>query len=65
VPAIYLYQDFVDFRKSYHGLGAIVEQELGRNPFSGELYVFINRHRINQNTLTLYIKTICRLIIFL
>ena len=45
VPAIYLYRDFVDFRKSYQGLGAIVEQELGRNPFSGELYVFINRHR--------------------
>ena len=44
-PAIYLYRDFVDFRKSYQGLGAIVEQELGRNLFSGELYVFTNRHR--------------------
>jgi transposase len=26
-------------------LPAIVELELGKNPFDGELYVFINRHR--------------------
>ncbi len=42
---VYLYREWVDFRKSYRGLSAIVEQELGHNPFSGELYVFINRHR--------------------
>ena len=42
---VYLYRDFVDFRKSYKGLSAIVERELGHDPFSGELYIFTNRHR--------------------
>lgn len=43
LPEIFLYREPVDFRKSYRGLGAIVEVELGHNPFSGSLYVFINR----------------------
>ena len=43
LPRVYLYRNPVDFRKSYRGLGAIVERELGHNPFDGELYVFINR----------------------
>ncbi len=30
---VYLYRDFVDFRKSYKGLSAIVEQEIGHDPF--------------------------------
>lgn len=42
---VYLYRKPIDFRKSYRGLAVIVEQELGHNPFSGQLYVFINRHR--------------------
>ena len=42
---IYLYRDPVDFRKSYRGLAAIVEQELGHNPFDGDLYAFTNRQR--------------------
>ena len=42
---VYLYRKPVDFRKSYRGLAAIVEQELQHNPFSGVLYVFCNRHR--------------------
>ncbi|WP_419609452.1 IS66 family insertion sequence element accessory protein TnpB, partial [Thiolapillus sp.] len=32
MPRIYLYRDPVDFRKSFRGLAAIVEQELGHNP---------------------------------
>lgn len=42
---VYLYRDPIDFRKSYRGLSAVVELELGHNPFDGELYVFINRQR--------------------
>lgn len=42
---VYLYRDFVDFRKSYRGLSLIVEHELGHDPFSGALYVFSNRNR--------------------
>jgi len=45
MPQIYLYRDPVDFRKSFRGLAAIVEQELGHNPFSGALYAFTNRRR--------------------
>ena len=43
MPNIYLYRDPVDFRKSFRGLAAIVEQELGHNPFDGGLYAFTNR----------------------
>ena len=42
---VYVYRDPIDFRKSYRGLAAIVEQELGHNPFSGILYAFTNRRR--------------------
>lgn len=43
LPEIFLYRDPIDFRKSYRGIGAIIELELGHDPFSGSLYVFINR----------------------
>lgn len=45
LPQVFLYRDPVDFRKSYKGLGAIVELEIGHNPFDGGLYIFINRRR--------------------
>ncbi|WP_374507062.1 IS66 family insertion sequence element accessory protein TnpB, partial [Thiolapillus sp.] len=35
MPQIYLYREPVDFRKSFRGLAAIVEQKLGHNPFEG------------------------------
>lgn len=43
LPRIYLYRDAVDFRKSHRGLSAIVQMELGHDPFTGTLYVFRNR----------------------
>ena len=45
LPTVYLYRDPIDFRKSHRGLSALVELELGHNPFSGELYVFTNKQR--------------------
>ena len=45
MPRIYLYRDPVDFRKASAGLAAIVERELGHNPFDGGLYAFTNRRR--------------------
>lgn len=45
MPRIFLYREPVDFRKSFRGLAAIVEQELGNNPFDGALYAFTNRQR--------------------
>ena len=43
MPRVFLYRDAVDFRKQSNGLAAIVELELGHNPFDGGLYVFTNR----------------------
>lgn len=43
IPVIYLYRASVDFRKSHRGLTAIVQLELGHDPFSGVLYVFRNK----------------------
>ena len=45
MPRIYLYRDPVDFRKASNGLAAIVEREIGHNPFDGGLYAFTNRRR--------------------
>ena len=35
----------VDMRKSYNGLSAVVANQLGEDPLSGQLFVFINRRR--------------------
>ena len=40
---VYLHRDAIDFRKSINGLAAIVEHELGRDPFAAAVYVFGNR----------------------
>ena len=45
LPTVYLYRDPVDFRKSHNGLSALIEMELGHNPFSGHLYAFTNKRR--------------------
>ena len=42
---VYLYRGVVDMRKSIDGLSAIVEQELGLDPFAPQLFVFCNRAR--------------------
>ena len=42
---VYLYRDPIDFRKSHRGLSALIEIELGHNPFSGNLYAFTNKRR--------------------
>ena len=42
---VYLYRQPIDFRKSHRGLAALIECELGHNPFSGCRYAFTNRQR--------------------
>lgn len=42
-PQIYLYRDFVDFRKSINGLTALVEFELKRDAYTGALFIFCNK----------------------
>ena len=40
---VHLYGQPVDMRKSFDGLYALTRQELGQDPLSGELFVFISR----------------------
>jgi len=42
---VWLYHGAVDLRKSYRSLCSVVEQELGKQPKSGEAFVFVNRRR--------------------
>lgn len=42
---VYLYPQPIDFRKSFRGISAIIECELGHNPFEGHLYAFTNKQR--------------------
>ncbi len=42
---VYLHRQPVDFRKSINGLSAIVEQGMGRDVFTGQVYVFCNKGR--------------------
>jgi transposase len=41
----YLYYAACDMRKSFNSLSGLVVNELGRNPASGEVFVFVNRRR--------------------
>ena len=41
----YLYAQATDMRKSFDGLSGVVTTALGRDPTSGDVYVFVNRRR--------------------
>jgi len=40
-----------DLRKGYDGLSAIVRERLGRDPTSGDLFLFVSRNRIRAKVL--------------
>lgn len=40
---LYLATAPTDMRKSFDGLSALVQGELGRSPLSGDLFIFLNR----------------------
>ena len=42
---IYLYRGACDMRKSFDGLCGVIRSELGADPLSGSLFVFVNRRR--------------------
>lgn len=42
---VYLALGGTDMRKAINGLSILVEQAMGLNPFSGDLFVFCNRQR--------------------
>lgn len=41
----------VDLRKGFDGLAALVMHELGRDPLSGECFLFVSRHRTRAKVL--------------
>jgi transposase len=45
VPEVFLYRNFVDFRKSINGLVVIVEQQMALSPLTGSVFVFCNKSR--------------------
>ena len=47
----YAYTAPVDMRKGFDGLSALVVQKLGRDPLSGELFLFVSRNRIRAKVL--------------
>lgn len=43
--SVYAYGAPVDMRKGFDGLSSLVERELGRDPLSGDLFLFVSRTR--------------------
>jgi len=41
----FLYHEPTDMRKSFDGLCGLVQGQLGQNPMSGDLFIFINKRR--------------------
>lgn len=41
----FLYGGAVDMRKGFDGLSGVVRDSMGRDPLSGEVYIFLNRQR--------------------
>ena len=48
---VHVYGQPVDMRKSFDGLYALTRQELGLDPMSGRLFVFINRRATQMKVL--------------
>ena len=48
---VHVYGRPVDMRKSYDGLYALTRQEMGQDPLSGRLFVFINRRATQMKVL--------------
>ena len=42
---VYAFPEAVDLRKGYDGLFGLVKTGLGRDPLSGDLYLFVNKRR--------------------
>ena len=41
----HFYRGVTDFRKGFDGLSGIIRGELGRDPFQGDIFIFLNRKR--------------------
>jgi transposase len=47
----FLHRAPTDMRKSFCGLSGVVRRELGKNPLSGDVFVFVNRRRTHVKLL--------------
>jgi transposase len=43
--SVFAHPESVDMRKGFDGLGALVASGLGRDPLSGDLFLFVSRDR--------------------
>jgi transposase len=43
--AVFAFGGPIDMRKGFDGLAAVVTQNLGRDPLSGDVFLFVNRTR--------------------
>jgi transposase len=43
VLRVFLYTCATDMRRGFDTLGALVVEEMGKDPFSGDVYVFVGR----------------------
>ena len=41
----YLYSEATDMRKGFNGLSGLVRNEMGANPLSGSVFIFVNRRK--------------------
>ncbi|MEI8046663.1 MAG: IS66 family insertion sequence element accessory protein TnpB [Bacteroidota bacterium] len=41
----FLYREVTDIRKGFDGLSGLVSGQLGQNPMSGDVFIFVNRQR--------------------
>ena len=41
----WLYREPTDMRKSFDGLSGLVRSKMGRDPLSGDVFIFLNRRR--------------------
>ena len=48
---VYAFAAPVDMRKGFDGLAALVREQLGHDPSSGALYLFVSRNRIRAKVL--------------
>lgn len=48
---VYAYGEPVDMRKGFDGLYALICDGLGRDPLSGDLFLFVSRNRIRAKVL--------------
>ena len=49
--SVWAYAAPADLRKGFDGLSSLVVHELGRDPLSGDLYLFVSRNRIRAKVL--------------